>query len=451
MKILSDEQICLFKEICGCAKMPTELFYLKEKSLIIKAFEGKIASYTESESSGIGIRVINSGRRGEAYTEDRSKAGLLEALKRGETNSRYTEEDPGNAVYESGESIVSGLWAGEADNPTPEQGRAAALSIEESARGFDSRITNVPESYYMEEVIEKGIFNSHGLVKLHKIKFYAFLAYTVASSGNQTKIGYSGRIFPYFSQAEAIATAKIAAGKALSLLGAREIDSGKTPVILSPEAAGSLLGAFICNPDSPFNGENIVKGRSRLEGKEGATIGSSLFTLEEDPSAFSPRSCLFDDEGVPAAKQTLISGGEFRQAFHNLYSARLLGTDPNGFGRRGSYKRGASTGVFLPYIPNESVTERDLLQKMDRGLYVTNLDGLHSGIDHVSGDFSLASAGFIVEKGEKIYPVENITLAGNFYDLFYKIQGRADNRLLYDESSLSSPSLLIEELAVSGK
>ena len=57
-----------------------------------------------------------------------------------------------------------------------------------------------------------------------------------------------------------------------------------------------------------------------------------------------------------------------------------------------------------------------LLKEMDTGLVVTEMMG--QGSNPVTGDYSRGATGFWVEKGEILYPVEEITIAGNLRQMF---------------------------------
>ena len=63
-----------------------------------------------------------------------------------------------------------------------------------------------------------------------------------------------------------------------------------------------------------------------------------------------------------------------------------------------------------------------MTKKIDKGLIITDLAGLHSGANSITGDFSLAAKGFYIENGVKTHPVEQITVAGNFFTLLTDIE-----------------------------
>ncbi|MDC4404463.1 metallopeptidase TldD-related protein, partial [Acinetobacter baumannii] len=91
-----------------------------------------------------------------------------------------------------------------------------------------------------------------------------------------------------------------------------------------------------------------------------------------------------------------------------------------------------------------------IIKDIDEGLMVTSFAGLHSGANSVTGDFSLAAKGFYIKEGKKVFPVEQITVAGNYFDLLKDIEVIGED-LEFPMSSIGSPSVVIKELSVAGK
>ena len=84
------------------------------------------------------------------------------------------------------------------------------------------------------------------------------------------------------------------------------------------------------------------------------------------------------------------------------------------------------------------------------GVIITEFAGLHSGASSVTGDFSLAAKGFMIEDGKKSFPVEQITVAGNFFTLLKDIE-EIGSDIKFPMSSIGSPSLIVKELSIAGK
>ena len=91
-----------------------------------------------------------------------------------------------------------------------------------------------------------------------------------------------------------------------------------------------------------------------------------------------------------------------------------------------------------------------LESELGDGLVITQLDGLHAGANVTSGDFSLLSKGYLLEGGKRVRPVEQITIAGNFYELLKNIRAVGSD-LVFPGSGVGAPSLDVGERTVSGK
>ena len=75
------------------------------------------------------------------------------------------------------------------------------------------------------------------------------------------------------------------------------------------------------------------------------------------------------------------------------------------------------------------------------------------GANQISGDFSLLAKGFAVRGGQKAEPVEQITVAGNFFAVLKDIVAVADDLAfgLPGGSLVGSPTIWVKALSVAGK
>ena len=86
----------------------------------------------------------------------------------------------------------------------------------------------------------------------------------------------------------------------------------------------------------------------------------------------------------------------------------------------------------------------------DEYLLITDLTGLHSGANAISGDFSFGASGYLCKDGERIQAVRGITVAGNFYEMLNKI-AMIGNQQHWDEGrSALMPGIRFSDVAISG-
>jgi len=238
---------------------------------------------------------------------------------------------------------------------------------------------------------------------------------------------------------------------ALDKLGGQVPETGTYPVIFNPEAMASLLQTY----SGIFSSEAAQKGLSQLSGAEGTVVASDCVPIVDDP--FHPDSTSpihFDAEGSPTFRKNLIEKGTLNTLLYNLKTADKAGKKTTGNASKASYSAPVGIRPFTMYIAGGELTEEQLLQKAEGGIYITALEGLHAGANAVSGDFSLQSEGYRIENGVRTEHIKSFTVAGNFYELLKKITAVANNMKLHNPlgiTSFGAPSVLVEGLSIAGK
>jgi PmbA protein len=241
--------------------------------------------------------------------------------------------------------------------------------------------------------------------------------------------------------------AKQGVEEALSKIGGTSINSGKYKTIIYNEAMASLLETF----SDVFSGEAAQRGLSLLKGKENQIIASEILTIIDDPLLDKGlASTPFDDEGVVTFKKELVSNGTLKTLLHNLKTANKDKVISTGNGFKASYSSPVSVEPTNLYIKKGDLSLESLMENINEGIVITDFAGLHSGANSITGDFSLAAKGFHVKNGKREYPVEQITVAGNFFDLLKNIK-LIGNDLKFPISSIGSPSVIVEGLSIAGK
>ena len=183
-------------------------------------------------------------------------------------------------------------------------------------------------------------------------------------------------------------------------------------------------------------------------GKLNQPVASKKVTILEMPLAKNQYFTYFDDEGVATYNKTVIKKGVLQTYFYNLTTAQKDGVKTTGNGYRGGGKVGVGFNNVVLKPGKKTLTQ--LFEQVGNGVLITELMGVHAGLNPQSGDFSLQANGFMIENGKKSTPLTLITVAGNLVDVFMNVKEVAnDNELLL--SSYNVPSVFIKSLAVSGK
>ncbi|REB11637.1 TldD/PmbA family protein [Sporosarcina sp. BI001-red] len=422
-----------------------EVYYEKSNAFQVKIFEGEIDSYETSEEGGVGFRGLYTGKMGYAYTEkidDDSVSFLIESAK---ANADALDEDDGTDTFEGSDhySHHSRYSDALANIPIPEK-ISFIKEVEKKTLAYDPRIVSVNHCVLQDFEGERVLTNNKGLSLHDKMNGLVVFVYAVAKERDVMKTGGAVRLTRDFSSLDADEIAKEAAEEALSYLEEKSIPSRKYPVIMRHDASASLLAAF-----TPiFSAEKAQKGQSLLKDKIGEGIGAKNFSLVDDP--FHPEALLgrnFDGEGVATEKTMVISNGTLNTLLHNRKTAKKDGVDSTGHASKSSYKSTLSVAPDNLYIAPGEESQEELLATIKEGVFITELSGLHSGTSTISGDFSVAAAGFSIIDGKIASPVKQMTIAGNFYDYMNAIESVASN-LKFVPGGYGSPSLKLKELSV---
>lgn len=262
----------------------------------------------------------------------------------------------------------------------------------------------------------------------------------VQTSGGEDVKGSAGEL-----KIEAVAGEAIK--EACSLLGASPVPTTKYPVILKNSVICEMLSMYLPS----FGADTVRKNMSKLAGKTGEKIASKIVNLVEDPEGINARS--FDDEGVKTEKKYLIRDGILGEYLYNQAEALLAGKASTGNGFKSSYRSVPAIGVTNLRLVGEGKSREKLIEELGDGLYITACDGMFAGADPVSGDFSLISKGYLVKDGKLDRAVNQIAVAGNFYEMLQNICGIADDYLVTGGAHgiFEAPSVFVKELVISGE
>jgi PmbA protein len=206
-----------------------------------------------------------------------------------------------------------------------------------------------------------------------------------------------------------------------------------------------LLGVL----ETAFSAESVIKGKSFLAGKDGKEVASPLVNII-DSGALEGQlgSSPFDGEGVKTGQTIVIKQGQLQGFLHNLYTANKMGVKSTGNAVRGSYKSTPEVGTTNFYLDKGKISREDLLKEIKRGVYVTEVMGMHTA-NPISGDFSLGASGLLIENGELTKPVKGIAIAGNLKELLMGIDAVADDLTFF--VGKGAPTVRIQGITISGR
>lgn len=426
-----------------------ELYYQSSESTAVSVFQHEINEFSSDVSGGVCFRAIVNGRMGYAATENLSAESAVAIVDTAMENASVLESDEPVFLGEGGQVYQT------IDRPVPQLPAtdlliAKTLECQEALYAADPIVTDGTSTQTVRAQTQIAICNSKGLDLSCTGATIALIPMVVINDGKEMADSYG----IHAGDLEKMDLANIASktvNKAMQKLGGDIAPTAVCPVVFSTNAMADLLATF-----SPvFSSENAQKGLSRLQGKEGEVIASAAVTLVDDPFyALSTMPMAFDAEGSPTYKKNVIQEGKLQTLLYNLKTANLAGKSTTGNGSKGSYASSVAVRPFTMYLAPGQFTEEELLEKAGNGVYINALDGLHAGANEVSGDFSLQSAGFLIENGKKTKAVKSFTVAGNFFQLLERITAVANHLEVPNPlgvTSFGSPSVLVEDLSIAGK
>jgi PmbA protein len=407
-----------------------------------------IEQLKEASSQAAGIRVLIGKRTGSSYTSDLSKEGIERMVRAAIELAGITSEDPFAGLPDEQDlGSAPGDFQLYHDNVlalTTEEKIARAKEAEDVSLQGDPRLVNSEGASFGSYTGQRVFANSRGFAGSYRTTSVSISAMPVAQQNGSMERDYWYSATRDASKLEAAAeVGRKAAERTLRRLGARKISTRKSPVMFEPRIAASLLGDIF----DAVSGSAVYRNASFLAGKLGQQVAASHFTLIDD--AILPGllgTSPFDDEGVPSRRTVVIDKGELKSYLLNVYSARKLGLRTTGNGSRG-VTGNAGVGHGNLFIEPGTKTQQEMLREMGTGLLVTELIG--SGVNTVTGDYSRGAAGLWIENGEPAYPVSEITIAGTLQEMLARVSMIGND--LEFRSSVASPTLMIEEMTISGQ
>lgn len=426
-----------------------ELYYQAAQSTSVSAYLHETNQFTASTEGGVCFRCIVDGKMGYASTEDLSLEQAAALVARAADNAATLENDDPVFLGEGGqeyEPLTIEAYA----LPTTEALIATVLDTQEMIYAADKAVIDGSSTQGISECSEFAIYNSKGLDLHYSNTVAGLVVAAVVTDGKEMANDYQIKLGD-LKTLDRKALADKAAQEALRKLGGEVAPTGQYNVVLNPDAMADLLQVY----SSIFSSEVAQKGLSKLAGREGEVIASPVVTIVDDPfHKGNPMPINFDAEGSPTHCKNVVENGRLNTLLYNLKTAAIAGKKTTGNASKAGYSADVAIQPFTMYLAGGEMSEEELLQKAGNGVYINSLGGLHAGANPISGDFSLQSAGFMIEDGKKTTAVKSFTVAGNFYDLLKNITCVADNCTLpmaMGMTAFGAPSVLVEGLSIAGK
>jgi PmbA protein len=416
----------------------------------VRAHGGEVESLTAATRRGVGVRAWIGGRVGYGFGTDLSARGVEEIAARAVTGARVADEDEfagpppggGEAPALAGLSDPSlGEW------PTARVAELA-LAIEGAALGADSRVVAVEQAVYADSAERVAIASSAGADGEYESTDCYGYAQALAAGGDarETGLGFDQARGPGGLDPEAAGLE--AARRATEMIGSVKPRSRSCPIVLDPTAAAAFVGLL----GKGLGADAVQRGRSPFAGRLGEEVAGEAFVLGDDgldPDGFA--AAPIDAEGTPRRRTALIQGGRLRAYLYDAYTARRGEAASTGNAGRSSYRAPPGVAASNLIVSPGRAGFEELLDAAGDGVLIRDVAGLHSGVNPVSGAFSVGATGLAIRGGALAEPLREFTIAGDLVSMLRGV-GAAGSapRWVPFGGSVSAPPLLIGEMTVGG-
>jgi PmbA protein len=418
--------VALAERVVARAKAGEEIeaYVARGHDVEVRAYEGEIESLSSATTGGIGVRVLvangsEGARLGFAWAGSLDEEVVDSAVAEARDNAMFATPDPdvGFATPDGIATAELDLWDPSVADVATDDKVALALELERQVRA-DPRIRQVSSADYGDERIEVALASTTG-VRAFSRRTAAFLsASAIAGEGTDSHTGTGFSVARGFAGLDADRAAQDAVLRSTRMLGAIKPASDRVTVVFDPRVVSTLLSVI----SSALSGEAVVKGRSFFAGRVGEKVATGSFTLVDDPT--DPRAfaaAAHDAEGLACRRNVLIDSGVLQGFLYDTVSARRAGSTSTGSAVRGGYAGTPGAGCRALVLQPGHHDQQAVLAAVGEGVYVQSVTGVHSGVNPVSGDFSVGIEGLMVRDGELAEPVREVTVASTLQRMLQSV------------------------------
>lgn len=415
-----------------------EIYIDETKAIELDSLKDELNFAKEEIELGLSIRVIKDNKQGFAFTSNMNN--LSETALKAIENAKLTKMDE-NYAFAEVEKVndVKKVYDTKFDD----------LNVDESVKFLKDTIDVAKDSGC--EVTGAGfsasggrslIVNSNGVSIENEGTGFGLSLSVIMQNDGQIATAYNSQTSRFFDMnGEKLANEVCDLAK--RSLDTKPVETGDYDVVLDYYAAVGLLQTFI----NAFDGENVRRGRSILNGKLGEEIANPVLSITDNPlleKGMYTSKC--DDEGSVSQKTELIKDGKLNSFIYDIYTANCEGIKTTSNGLRGSY---LTTPMISPTNLEFEFSEMKDLSEIDNGVLTTSVLGAHTA-NPISGDFSVeASNAFKIKNGELSEPINKAMVSGNIFEIMKSVEGLKSEIKQY--GSYIIPKLLVHNLRVVGQ
>ena len=423
---------------------------------------------------GVGVTVYNLGATGYSFTAQLSRKAVEEATERASRIARASSKiakikvDPGEAKLHKQRELELAVKKHPRDLPLTSK-KDLVLRAVESAKAHGKHVSSITCGYG-ELFGQKYFVNSEG-TEVSWSPLVVHLAIQVVSKVGDLLVdgadGMGGSCGLELFDKETFSPETMGGNAgtwAAEKLKAKPAPAGKHRALCENRLVGVLAHeSFGHLTESDF----VTSGMSPLIGKIGEKLGSEHATIIDegmlDTSRYYGFWLPFDDQGIKTARTTLVDKGRLVGYLHDRTTATSIKSNFTGNARAVNYNHPPIVRMKNTYFSPGDLSMEEALEQLGTGIYAISTAGGQANMD---GTFMFkALRGYYVEKGEKKYPLREVTLTGSILDFLKNIEGATKDLFIFsgyfggcgkDEQwplpvGLGGPHLVIKEVQFGGE
>lgn len=422
-----------------------QLQIASSKSLSFSLFHHELDNYSINDSRSMKACGIINGKFGSASTEKFGPDSFEFLIDNIILSATKCELDDDSTLFEGSEKYHKKNIFDPSLSNTPAQDKIKLIKdIENQLFAYDKRVNEVESVDYKETEVVSEFYNSNG-IKLKNKKNYFFIYSSInGKDGEKMKTFGDIVIGNDLAKFDSKAFVKRIGDGLLAKFGGVQCQSGKYPTVLKNEVFSALLDYFLAAASS----EEVQKKSSFLVGKLNQKVASSKLTISEKPLANNIFRTYFDDEGVAQENREIVKHGILTTYFYNRTTAKKDNVQTTANGRWEGSKMGIGYGNI--FVKASKKNFETMIAPIGEGVYVTDIQGLGTGMNAQSGAFSCQAEGFMIRDGKIAEPLTLITLSGNLQEVLMDIKDLDDKQELL-MNAFTVPDVFVKALSIGGK
>ncbi len=417
----------------------------RSKSLAMSLFHHEMDNYNINEGQSIVACGVVNGKFGSCRTEELD-GNTFEFLIKGIIESAAVSEKTETSELFSGSEKYhkKNVYNAELSLIPVEKKIALIHQIEDDLFAFDKKVNEVESVSYEEKEALSEFYNSRGLKLKQKSNYYVIVAVVDGKVGDEVKVSYDVSLGNDLNSFDAKAFVKGIGDKLLAKFGGVQCVSGQYPTVLQNDVFSDLINYFVSSTSS----DEVQRQSSCLIGKLNTKIASSKVNIAEKPLTKNVFFSYFDDEGVATTNKDIVKGGVLKTYLYNRETAKKDGVTSTGNGQWEGDKIGIGFGNI--FVKGSKKSFAEMVAPIKEGVFITEIQGLGTGMNPQSGDFSCQAQGFMIRDGKLAEPLNLITLSGNLLQMLQDVKG-FDNTMKLNTNSIECADAFIKKMAIGGK